>query len=256
MSRLPLNIQAKNRRLIIDILIKLIRQFEKLICRYSLLENTTFFNSQQFNWAVDLELNWMTIRKELEEVLKYRDDLPNFQDISPEQRRITKDNRWKTYSFYAYGLKAEKNCERCPETTRLIEKVPGMKTAFFSILLPHKHIPEHRGPYKGVIRYHLGLLVPQLKCNCKLRVGNDVGYWEEGKSLIFDDTFQHEVWNDTDDIRVVLFLDVLRPMRFPFSVINKLIIKLIAWSPFIQDVRLNQEKWDKLLEESYQSRNQ
>lgn len=125
-----------------------------------------------------------------------------------------------------------------------------MKTALFSILLPHKHIPEHRGYYKGVIRYHLGLIVPQSQEKCRIRVGNEVRHWEEGKSLIFDDTFQHEVWNKTDEIRVVLFLDFIRPMVFPFSLINQLMIQFIAWSPLVQDAQLNQKKWDEILETS------
>ncbi|MCC5669482.1 aspartyl/asparaginyl beta-hydroxylase domain-containing protein [Nostoc sp. CHAB 5784] len=253
MNKLYLEAKAKTRHLVAAMIRKFERQFEKLIRHFSLIGDATFYDSHQFSWVVDLESNWTTIRKELEEVLKYEDYLPNFQDISPEQYYLTKDNRWKTYFFYAYGLKAENNCQICPETSRLIEKVPGMKTAFFSILLPHKHIPEHCGPYKGVIRYHLGLIVPQPKENCRIRVGNDFGYWEEGKSLIFDDTFEHEVWNDTDANRVVLFLDVLRPMRFPFSVINELIIKLISWTPFIQDALLNQKEWDKRFEERHNS---
>ncbi|ARV62946.1 aspartyl beta-hydroxylase [Nostocales cyanobacterium HT-58-2] len=228
-------------------------QFEKVIGYFSLIGDTPFYKSYQFNWVENLEVNWRTIRKELEAVLKYEDCLPNFEDISPDQYNLNKDNRWKAYLFYTYGLKAVKNCESCPETTRLIEKVPGMKTACFSILLPHKHIPEHYGPYKGVIRYHLGLIVPHPRENCRIRVGNDFGYWEEGKSLIFDDTFQHEVWNDTDGNRVVLFLDVVRPMYFPFSVINRLIIKLISYTRFIEDMVRNQRILDKRLENFHNS---
>jgi beta-hydroxylase len=256
MSSLNLDITAKIMQLAMVIFEKFIRQFEKLIDRFSLIDEMTFYDSHQFSWVADLESRWVTIRQELEEVLNYRDDLPNFQDISQEQYSITKDNQWKTYFFYAYGVKAEKNCESCPETARLVEKISGMKTAFFSILLPHKHIPEHRGPYKGVLRYHLGLIVPQPQENCRIRVGNDVGYWKEGKSLIFDDTFQHEAWNDTDGVRVVLFIDFVRPMHFPFSILNELVIKLFAWTPFIQDAQLNQKKWDKYLEEFHNSRNQ
>jgi beta-hydroxylase len=185
------------------------------------------------------------IRKELEQVLEYVDELPNFQDISPRQRRIANDNRWKTYFFFAFGFKATRNCERCPETTKLLEQIPGMKVAFFSILAPGKHIPEHRGKHIGVIRYHLGLMVPEPKTACRIRVNNEVAYWEEGKSLIFDDTFPHEVWNDTNGYRVVLFLDVLRPLSFPLSVVNWLACHLIAASPIIQDAKANYESWEK-----------
>lgn len=240
------DVKTKNRHLLLAQAEKVFRQLEKLIAHFSLIGNSTFFDTQQYDWVADLESNWLIIRKELDGVLRSIDKIPNFQDISTDQYSITQDNRWKTYFFYAYGIKAENNCEKCPETTRLIESVPEMKTAFFSILLPHKHIPEHCGPYKGIIRYHLGLRVPQPQ-SCRIRVGNDIRHWEEGKSLIFDDTFPHEAWNDSDGIRVILFLDFVRPMRFPFSLINQFIIKLIAWSPYIQSAKNNFAKWDKHL---------
>ena len=120
-----------------------------------------------------------------------------------------------------------------------------MTTAMFSILSPRKHILDHRGPYKGVLRYHLGLIVPRGREACRIRVGEDIRHWEEGKSMIFDDTFNHEVWNDTDETRVVLFVDVLRPLPFPESAINRLIVKAIGFSPFVLDAKRNQEAWER-----------
>ena len=63
--------------------------------------------------------------------------------------------------------------------------------------------------------------------------------------MIFDDTFNHEVWNDTDETRVVLFVDVLRPLPFPESAINSFIVKAIGWSPFVLDAKRNQEAWER-----------
>lgn len=247
------DIKAKFRKILIyNIGVKLLWYFEKLIPNYSLIGNTAFFDPYQFDWAKELEANSILIRKELDEILKHRDNLPNFQDISPDQADYTSpDDLWKTYFLYGYGMKGEKNCEMCPETTRLIEKIPGMKTAFFSILLPGKHIPEHRGPYKGVIRYLLALKVPEPKEKCRIRVGNETHYWEEGKSMMFDDSFPHEAWNETDDVRVVLFLDVMRPMRFPLSLFNEFFMKLIAISPYIQDAYTNQKQWEERLEKLF-----
>lgn len=221
---------------------------EKLVARSSLIGDSIFFQPEQFSWVPELEANWQVIRQELDEVLKRKEDLPNYQDISRRQTRISNDHRWKTYFFYAYGLRAEKNCQRCPETTKLIEKVPGLRAAFFSILAPQKHIPEHRGKYKGVIRYHLGLIVPEPRSQCRIRIEDQVAYWEEGKSLIFDDTFRHEVWNDTDGYRVVLFMDVSRPLKFPVSILNWLISRAIAISPIVRDAKVNHEQWEKQFE--------
>ncbi len=224
---------------------KLVRGLEGLIGRFSLVGDSAFFEPQQFEWVSNLEENWQTIRQELDGLLESLNTIPNFQDISKEQYSITQDNRWKTYFFYAYGLKAENNCNRCPQTTQLIEQIPGMKTAFFSILLPHKHIPEHCGPYKGVLRYHLALKVPQEANKCGIKVGGETRHWQDGKSLIFDDTFPHQAWNDTEEIRVVLFLDFVRPMQFPVSLLNQLMIQLIAWSPYVQSAKANFEQWEK-----------
>ncbi|MEM9138161.1 MAG: aspartyl/asparaginyl beta-hydroxylase domain-containing protein, partial [Cyanobacteria bacterium P01_F01_bin.42] len=205
------------------------------------------FAPEQFAWIETLEANWEIIRQELDQVLTHAEGLPNFQDLSPDQSNLTHDNLWKTYFFYGFGFKAHKNCDRCPETTKLIEQVPGMTTAFFSILMPHKRIPEHRGVYRGVLRYHLALKVPQDKEACGIRIDKQICTWTEGKSLVFDDRYYHEAWNDSDEIRVVLFMDILRPIRFPFSWLNRFTLRMIGLTPYIQDGKVNQTKWDQRL---------
>ena len=174
-----------------------------------------------FPWVAPVETNWKVIRAELDAVLAHRAALPNFQDISTDQYQLTDDDRWKTYFFYGYGFRSDANCARCPETTRLIEAIPGMETAMFSILAPGKRIPPHDGPYKGVLRYHLGLSVPEAPVDASASgsVPRSRG-WREGGSLVFDDTYEHEAWNETDETRVVLFVDVVRPLRQPMRAIN------------------------------------
>ena len=140
------------------------------------------------------------------------------------------------------------NCKQCPETTRIIEAIPGMFTAFFSVLAPGKHIPRHRGPYRGLLRGHLALVVPEPREACWIEVGDETTPWEEGRCIVFDDTYKHRVENNTDAVRVVLFLDVLRPLKFPASLLNRIILQLIRLSPFIQDARRNQVAWEKRLD--------
>jgi aspartyl/asparaginyl beta-hydroxylase (cupin superfamily) len=224
---------------------RLLAPVERWIGRRSLVGDATFFELDRFPWVAEVERNWTTIRDELLAVLEDREALPNFQDISKDQIEITDDDRWKTFFLYGYGFQAKLGVEMCPRTAALMRQIPGMTTAMFSILSPRKHILDHRGPYKGVLRYHLGLIVPRDKEACRIRVGDDVRHWEEGQSLIFDDTYNHEVWNDTDDTRVVLFVDVLRPLPFPESAINSLIVKAIGWSPFVLDAKRNQEAWER-----------
>lgn len=203
---------------------------EHLNTHFSLVGKGAFFETAAFPWVAELESNWSSIRKELDPLLEKREEIPNFQDYSVRQKAITQDDKWKTYVLYFHGLKEEDNCKKCPETLKLIAKIPGMKTAFFSILAPHKHLPAHRGPFNGVLRYHLGLIVPREREQCRIRVGHDTAFWDEGKSLVFDDAYQHEVWNDSEHERVVLFISFIRPLPFPFSVVNRLFYQLIRLS--------------------------
>ncbi|MGF1534903.1 MAG: aspartyl/asparaginyl beta-hydroxylase domain-containing protein [Elainellaceae cyanobacterium] len=231
---------------------KVVPYIERAVPAYSKVGESVFFSKEQFPWATHLEAHWTTIRKELDSVLERVDELPNFQDISKRQYRIANDNRWKTYFFWAFGFRAEGNCQRCPETTALLEKIPGLKVAFFSILAPGKHIPRHRGKHKGLIRYHLGLKVPEPADQCYIQVDDQVARWQEGKSLIFDDTYYHEVWNNTEGYRAVLFLDIVRPMRFPLSLVNWLVCRLVAASPIVQDARKSHDAWEKKFEATAQ----
>jgi aspartyl/asparaginyl beta-hydroxylase (cupin superfamily) len=229
---------------------KFLRWLDRFFGRHSLVGDHTFFAPDDFAWVRTLEEGAPLIRKELEDVLRYGDELPNFQDISTDQYQITDDDRWKTFFFYGYGFTAGKNVERCPETARLLQQIPGMTTAMFSIFAPHKRIPPHGGPYKGVLRYHLALMVPEPASECGIRVGNDVRHWTEGKSLVFDDTWEHEAWNDTDGTRVVLFVDFKRPMSRVARALNETVLKLIGFSPFIQDAKARHNAWEKRFEQA------
>ena len=224
---------------------RILAPIERFIGRRSLVGDATFFPLERFPWVEHIERNWEAIRDEAAALLDDRSALANFQDISKDQIEITDDDRWKTFFLYGYGFEAKLGVEMCPRTAALMREIPGMKTAMISILSPRKHILDHRGPYKGVLRYHLGLIVPKDATHCRIRVGEDVRHWEAGSSMMFDDTFNHEVWNDTDETRVVLFVDVLRPLPFPESTINELIVKAIGISPFIRDAKRNQEAWER-----------
>jgi beta-hydroxylase len=222
----------------------LLAPIERFIGRRSLVGDATFFPLERFPWVEHIEAHWTEIREEVEQLLAEQAELPNFQDISKDQIEITDDDRWKTFFLYGYGFEAKLGVQMCPRTATLMREIPGMTTAMISILSPRKHILDHRGPYKGVLRYHLGLVVPEDAESCRIRVGDDIRHWQEGKSMVFDDTFNHEVWNDTDETRVVLFVDVLRPLPEPESTINRLIVKAIGYSPFVLDAKRNQEAWE------------
>lgn len=212
---------------------------------HSLVGCGPYFDSTMFPWAIDLEEHWEDIRRELDVVLRRQPELPNIQDFSPGDTVLTNDDQWKTYFFRAYGIDFPGNMESCPRTTNLLKKIPGLQTAFFSILSAGKEIPPHRGPHNGVIRYHLGLKIPDPPNQCGITVGGVTAHWREGRGIFFDDTFFHSAWNHSKDVRVVLFVDVARPLREPFAFINYLNIRRISRTAYIQNSKISHDAWER-----------
>jgi beta-hydroxylase len=220
------------------------RPLADVVERTSSVPTSPMLRAEDFPWARLLEDSWRDIRRELEGVLVYRRDLPKFHEINGDATTISHED-WKSFFFYGFGRRSEVNCRRCPRTAELIERVPGMMTAFFSIMEPGVRLPPHRGPWKGFIRYHLGLMVPEPAERCAIVVGGQEAHWREGQSLVFDDTYEHSAWNESTGTRVVLFLDVVRPCRFPGSLVNRAVIGAAALTPFVQDSMRRHRAWEK-----------
>lgn len=218
---------------------RLIRALADFMSNQSLVEDAPILRADDFDWARTLEDNWRSIRAELDAALAYQAAIPSFHEISPDQENISKGDKWKTFVLFGFGYKVTSNCRLCPETTRLLAGVPGLRTAFFSILAPGYHIPAHRGVTKGVLRAHLGLIVPEDRENCWMRVGDRREAWSEGRCVVFDDTYEHEVRNNTDERRVVLLIDVDRPMRRWGRAVHGAFMTCIRWSAYVQDARKN-----------------
>jgi beta-hydroxylase len=221
-----------------------IQSLSSFIERHSRIGAGPRFSPSVFPWLAAFEENWHLIRAELDHVLAVADRLPAFHEVSPDQKRISHGDHWKIFPFYVFGDAFGPNLERCPQTARLLATVPNLRNAMFSILSPRYHIPPHRGPTNGVIRIHLGLIVPGGPDTCRIRVGSEVFGWEEGKCVVFDDYYEHEVWNDCDRSRVVLFFDVDRPLKAVASVVNKLVIGAIKQSPYVKDAKRNTWAWE------------
>jgi beta-hydroxylase len=173
------------------------------------LENDEMFlDTSRFPFTATLEANWKTVRDELERLS--RDKFMAWPDRflygQPDQQRY--GSGWDVFGLYAFGQKIKRNCAFCPETSRLVEEIPGLTTAGFSWLEPGTHIKPHVGYASNVLRCHLGLVVPD---ECALRVGPETRTWQEGKCMVFDDTTEHEAWNRSDRSRVVLIIDFTRP---------------------------------------------
>ena len=198
------------------------------------------FDPAAVPWTAKVESHWKAIRAELDSLLEDIDSLPGFEEIQVEQESLSTDRRWKIFPFCAYGTWTAYPAHRCPRTVEALRLIPGLQAAMFSIFHARKEVPPHEGPYKGVLRYHLGLKVPQPETLCGIEVGGDVRHWSEGKSMIFDDSITHRAWNHSDESRVVLFVDFTRPLPSPLNEVNENVIAHLGENDF---VRLAVERW-------------
>lgn len=213
--------------------------------RHSLIPDTPQIDTRVFDWVPALEAAWPEIRAELEHLLENPQQIPAFHQISPDQQRISKGDNWKTFGMVIYGKRIDDNCALCPCTAAAIAAIPHMRTAMFSILKPNYHIVPHKGPTRAVVRAHLGLIVPKQADKVWLRVDDRILHWQEGKVLLFDDSYEHEVRNDTDQLRAVLFLDIDRPMDRLGTLVNRLLFALINASPYVKQPLKNLAKWNR-----------
>ena len=134
---------------------------------------TFVYDTAAFPWAAGIEREWRAVREELDRVMVRKAELPNVQEITADAVSLSQDANWKIFPLIAYGIRSQPNIELCPETWRAVQAIPGLRTAMFSILEPGKRLPAHRGPYNGVLRLHLGLLIPEPRE--RARVASAVG---------------------------------------------------------------------------------
>jgi beta-hydroxylase len=227
------------------IFMRVVAFVERLNLSHSKVGNPAIYDNAVFPWAKDVERDWRAIRTELDRVLLRQADLPGFHEISADVATISQDRGWKTFLLAGYGFKSEANVRLCPRTWAACQKIPGLITVMFSILEPGKHLPAHRGPYNGVLRLHLGLIVPEPRDKLGIRVDQQLYRWKEGQAVIFDDAYEHEAWNKTQHTRVVLFVDFRKPLRFPANFLNWLLLRLAVFTPFIREGTDNQKAWEK-----------
>ncbi len=227
---------------------KLLRAVADYQSRSSKVPDTPKIGNEYFDFLTRFVDEWETIRNEAQDVLQFRDQIPGFEDISPDQYRIAKDQQWKTFVLFGFGQRLEKNTQLAPRTAEILETVPNLQTAMFSILAPGYHIPAHTGVTKGILRCHLGLIIPKDHEKCRIRVDDTVTAWKPGEIFVFDDTFEHEVWNDTDEERVILLFDFDRPMNFGGRFMNKALMSAMKLTAFYQDPKKNLEDAEARLE--------
>lgn len=165
-----------------------------------------FLDPLNFPIARALEENWTVIRDE------YLALPPEAFD--PWLQLSMHGKGWSVFGLMAAGHQIPGGCRQCPKTAAILSQFAGVGLAGFSRMEPNTHILPHSGWAQNEYRLHLGLVVPE---GCRLRVVGETREWNEGKCLVFDDTTEHEAWNDSPEIRGNLMVDFLRPGMTEFS---------------------------------------
>lgn len=220
------------------------RIFGKAFHKYSLIGDKTFFNPYILPVAKELEDNFIEIKKEVESILARYDDLVVFQSVSPNQAYIPIDNKWRMFFFKAMGIKFKQNQAVAPITASIINKHKDICSAYISVLGPNTYLNPHKGPWSGIVRMHLGVVVPGHK-QCTLLVEEEPYYWEEGKVVLFDDTYEHMALNSTNKPRAILFLDIMRPLPQPWKFFNWMCLRLSLLTPYVIGGYFKHKKWQK-----------
>lgn len=222
--------------------------FDRLIASSSLVANDPVLDMRDFAWTKALRDDWRTILDEARTVALQGEASPSLAVISPDHRAIAEVGKWRSFFLWGYGFPIEDNLARCPKTAEIVARIPGLNSAFFSILAPGTHIPAHRGVTKGLITCHLGLIVPR-DGDVRMRVADRYVRWAEGETLVFDDTYDHEVWNDTSGTRVVLLIQFERPLKNPGKWFADLFLGFVRRSAFVQEARTNIGHWNAALKQ-------
>jgi aspartate beta-hydroxylase len=183
---------------------------------------------------------WPALREEALRLAENIGQVPRFHELMAEQESISaNDGRdWRMFVLKAYGVPMPGNMARCPRLAELVESSPDVLTATLSFLAPHKHVPPHRGPFRGVLRFYMGLSVPVAadgRPAAVLTVDGTECRIGDGDSLLWDDTYVHEVRNNSETMRIALLLDVRRRgMPLDMALLSGLVIKAVGAAVWIR----------------------
>jgi aspartyl/asparaginyl beta-hydroxylase (cupin superfamily) len=194
---------------------------QPLTLHYPRLPAIPFFDRSHFPWFPDLEAGTEMIRGELDAALAAADedfapyiDYPAGAPVN-QWAELNRSRRWRSLWLWKDGQRQASAWAQCPGTAELLGRLPMADqpgfapTALFSALEPHTHIPPHTGSTNARLLVHLPLILPG---PARFRVGNEVRDWRMGEAWAFDDTIEHEAWNDADQLRVILIFDIWNPL--------------------------------------------
>ncbi|MET4895595.1 aspartyl/asparaginyl beta-hydroxylase domain-containing protein [Sphingomonadaceae bacterium jetA1] len=181
---------------------RLCRATNRTIAASSLAPRGPLIDVREFAWTATLRREWRAIRDE------------------------ARDAGWRDQMLWQGGLPASDLADRCPVTARTLSGIPGLHNAAFAALPAGVHVPVRHGLTKALITCHLGLAVPR-DGDARMRLRDRVVRWAEGETLLFDDSYDHALWNDGSAPRVVLHLQFARPLRQPGLGLATLILRAL-----------------------------
>lgn len=199
-------------------------QQQPLLLHYPRLPALPFYPRELFPWLRELEAGTDVVREELQAVLASRmDDFSPYIAFPPNMPvnqwgELNHSDRWSSLFLWKDGVRQDAVCDSCPQTAALLEGLPMAEqegfapVAMFSALQPRTRIPAHTGSTNVRLITHLPLILPG---PARFRVGNDLREWRMGEAWVFDDTIEHEAWNDADEMRVILIFDIWNPYLEP-----------------------------------------
>jgi beta-hydroxylase len=224
---------------------RLLRSLNGFFGRQSLVGDPAIFEPGLFPFTVELERHWEAIRDECTALLARREDLPHLGRISRESRRISRGSDWKVFLFHGFGHRSERNSTLCPKTSALVDAIPNVTNAWFSILPPHATVPAHSGISRGLLRCHLGLVIPTRRESCYMDIGDQRIVWQEGRCVVFDDMNEHSVTNDTDEFRAILLIDFHRPLPRPAALISRALLAVMGQTAYVRDGYRREMAWEE-----------
>lgn len=194
-------------------------QSEPALFYFPQLAPTYFFEENLFPWLQDFKSETPAIIEEFEKVHAEDRGFTPYTAYGPDKplnqwKELNNSTRWNAFHLLRNGVRLEENASRCPRTMALLAHAPQPQSAnrspnaMFSLLAPRTKIPPHTGVVNTRLVVHVPLIIPD---SCGFRVGAEVRSWRIGEALVFDDTIEHEAWNDSDQLRVVLIFDIWRP---------------------------------------------
>lgn len=189
--------------------------------------------TNDFKELAEIQQHWQTIREEAVRLYQQQGfestknpESPAYYDVG---FRTFYKYGWSKFYLKWYGYTHDSAKESCPNTVRILKKIPSVRGAMFSILPPGSQLTRHADPIACSLRYHLGLVTPNSD-ECFINVDGVPYSWRDGEAFLFDETYLHYARNDSDQYRLILMCDIERPMSFIGRFVNLFYQHVMKWS--------------------------